>query len=181
MRRRVHLHGAFAQFHDGPIEIVADTVWQAVEAVTNQVKGFLPDAIIGRKRIQVAGFPTIESLHQPTDVEDIHIVPAMTFGKNGGLIQTIIGVTLIILAVVAQFIPGGQFLSTILAQIGITMIIGGILEMLTPAPKPNKQSQYLPSNQNTVAIGTPIQLQYGWFKVAGQIMSLQIDAKEQGT
>jgi predicted phage tail protein len=176
MRRRIHLHGTFAKFHDGPIEVVANTAWEAIEAVVNQIKGFKPDAAAGRKTIQAAGFPTIESLHQSTDVVDIHLMPAMTFGKNGGLIKTVIGVALIVVAIVAAPFTGG--LSLNLIPMGLSMVVGGILEMITPQPKPSSQSHYLPSTQTTVAIGTPIALLYGTFKIGVQLMSLQIDARQ---
>lgn len=180
MRRRVHLHGTFADFHDGPIEVIAETVWQAIEAVVSQIKGFAPDAVFGRKRLQVAGFSTIESLHQPTDVEDIHIVPALTFGKNGGLVQTLIGVALIVVGAMFIFTPLGALAINVMI-LGATMLVGGILEMLTPQPKMTQSSHYLPNSESTVAIGTPIPLLYGTMMCGGQILSLQIDARAQGT
>lgn len=183
MRRRVHLHGRFAAYHSGPLEIVADTVWEAVEAVTMQLKGFLPDPIHGRQRIQVAGFGTVDALktHDETTL-DIHIFPALAFGKDGGLIQTIIGVTLI---VAALLLPAGPWTPYMISA-GVSMIIGGVMQMLSPQPQlaagneDQLRSKYLPNGQNTVAIGTPIPLLYGKFRVGGHIMSLNIDATDTG-
>jgi predicted phage tail protein len=187
MRRRVHLHGTFKKFHDGPIEIVANTVWDAVAAVTQQVKGFLPDPLMGRKRIQVAGFPTYESLKTPCDMEDIHIWPAMIFGKNGGVINTIIGVALVVVGVLVSPIPGFQLIGTALVSAGIGMVIGGVLQLsglspsLNGSDEPQIRSRYLPAVQNTVRIGTPIGLLYGRGRVGGQLMSLNVDAKDATT
>lgn len=184
MRRRIHLHGSFAGFHDGPIEIDADTIWDAVEAVTRQVPGFAPDPRMGRKRIQVVGFPTIESLKSASDVIDIHIIPALTFGKNGGLIQTIVGVTLLVIAFF--LLPISPFWATVVASAGLSMLVGGVIQMLSPQPQlgsddaSTKRSKYLSGGQNTVAIGTTIPLLYGRFRVGGQILSLNIDAKDTG-
>lgn len=180
MRRRVHLCGPFKTYHDGPIEVEASTVWDAVEAVTSQVKGFSPDPIRGRQRIQVVGFDTIESLRSESDVVDIYVMPAMTFGKNGGLVQTIIGVTLI---VASFFIGGPAWIANAVLMTGISMTVGGLIQLLTPQPKnnPQNQSKYLAVNQNTVQIGTPIPLLYGEYLVGGQILSLQIVAKAQPT
>jgi predicted phage tail protein len=178
-RKRVHLLGPFKAYHDGPIEIEAATAWEAVEAVTSQIRGFAPDPIRGRQRIMLPGFPTIESMKVPTDVEDIYVMPAMTFGKNGGLIQTIIGVTLLIAAVV---LPVGPW-TPALYSAGFSFVIGGLMQMLTPQPKntPENRSKYISVNQNTVVIGTPIPLLYGRARIGGQILSLQVVAKAQPT
>jgi predicted phage tail protein len=182
MRRRVHLCGPFKAYHDGPIEIEATSVWEAVDAVTRQVRGFTPDPIKGRQRIQVPGFKSFDEMKAPSDVEDIYILPAMTFGKNSGLVQTIIGVTLM----VASFlIPGGWTAPWNQAMFwsGLSMTIGGVMQMLTPQPKnsPENQSKYIAVNQNTVAIGTPIPLLYGRRRIGGHILSLQVVAKAQPT
>lgn len=178
MRRRVFLHGPYKHFHDGPIEIVADTVWDAVEAVTTMVQGFKADALTGKKVIQVVGHSTIESLKARSDQTDIHIMPAMAFGKNGGLVQTIVGATLI---VIGLFIFPQIFIPA-----GIGMMLGGLMQMLAPQPQigsdnaEQQRSKYLNSSSNTVRIGTTIPLGYGRFRCGGQIMSLNIDAKDLG-
>lgn len=182
MRRVVHLHGKFAAYHDGPIEIIASTIWEVIEAVSLQVRGFAP-GLDGHQRVQVAGFSTFEDLkRRDTQTVDIHIFPALAFGKEGGLIQTIIGTVL----VVASFLlPAGPW-TPMLMSTGITMIIGGVMQMLSPVPQLNsgneseQRSKYLPSSQNTVAIGTPIPLLYGRYRVGGHILSLNIDATDTG-
>ena len=178
MRRRVHLIGPFKAYHDGPIEVEAATVWDAVEAVTSQIRGFAPDPVRGRQRIMLPGFPTIESMKAPSDVEDIYIMPAILFGKNGGLVQTIIGVALI----VASFVVPAPF-NQVLFSAGLSLTIGGLMQMLTPQPKntPENHSKYIAVNQNTVAIGTTIPLLYGRSRIGGQILSLQVVAKAQPT
>lgn len=182
MRKRVHLHGPYAAFHDGPIEVEADTAWEAVEAVVTQLPGFKPNPMTGKKVIQVVGFDTMESLKSPTDVEELHIIPHLSFGKNGGVIQTIIGVALVITAIAM----GGTFWPAIIASIGISMTIGGVMQMLSPQPQLNsnnedqERSKYLGSVANTVRIGTPIALLYGRYRAGGQILSFNIDSKDTG-
>lgn len=184
MLRRIHLHGPYAAFHNGPIEIVADTIWEAVEAVVSQIKGFQPDAILGRKKIQVLGFPTIESLKQKSDVQDIHLCPPMGFGKNSGIIQTIVGVALIVAAV--AFLPVTSVWFAIVASAGVSMIVGGVMQMLSPQPQLNvdnetqERSKYLGGTANTVRIGTPIPILYGKYRAGGQILSFNIDSKDSG-
>jgi len=181
MRRLVHLHGHFADYHPGPIEVFADTVWEAVEAVTSQIKAFAADPVNGRQVIQVLNYPTIEQLKETKDnTEDIHIFPPIAFGKNGGFLQTIIGATLL---VVAFFVP---ITASWLVPVGISMILGGIIQMLSPQPELNIEnseqvrSKYLPGGQNTVRIGTTIPLLYGTYRVPGHLLSINIDAKDTG-
>lgn len=183
MRRRVHLHGPLKAMHPDPIEVEADTVWEAIEAITTQLEGFKPDPKLGRKRIQVINFPTIESLKKRTDVEDIHVIPCLSFGKRG-LVQTIIGAALIVVGMFVPIpIPG---LNAAIVSAGISMIAGGLMQMLSPVPQigsdnaDQQRSKYLNNSANTVRINTTIPLGYGRYRCGGHIMSLNIDAKDTG-
>lgn len=189
MLRRVHLVGSFAGAYDGPVEVHASTAWEAVEAVVNQLGCFRPDAM-GRKVVQLLGFDTIEDLKSAlNDVVDLYLAPSLTFGKNGGLVQTVIGVALI---TAAFFIPGSWVLwkvgvAAIVGTMGIGMVVGGLMQMLTPQPKLGGQgeeearSKYLGGIQNTTTIGTTIPLLYGRRRIGGHILSLNIDAKATST
>ena len=178
MRRIVHLHG-----YDntaGPIEVVAKSVWEAVEAATYLFKALQPDGRNGRKRIMVAGHTSRESLLGHSDVTDIHIFPAMSFGKNGGLIQTVIGVALII-AGTALILTGTPAWGIPILLSGLTSAAGGLMQLIAPQPKatPEIQSRYIATTQNTVQIGTPIPILYGRFLVGGQILSLSVTSQNQ--
>jgi predicted phage tail protein len=178
MLRRVHLHGGFKAFHDGPIEVFAKTVAEAILRVTSQLEGFRPDAIRGRKRIQVAGHNSIESQFAPSTTTDIHIFPAMSFAKDQGLIQTVIGFVLIVTAVL--LFPYFPNVAIAIGSAGIGMVIGGVMQMLTPAPsidKPGDRSKYIPAKGNTVRIGTPIPVLYGTYRASPHILSINIDAR----
>ena len=180
MLRKIHFHGKFADYHDGPITIEAESPWEAIEAVTRQLEGFKADPIHGRQRIQVAGYNDINDLRAVNDNnEDIHILPAIAFGKKGGLIQTIVGAVMVVAGILLLSTPWG----VPLVLSGAAMMLGGIVQMLTPAPKLNvgdsqqQRSKYLPPVQNTTRIGTHIPLLYGERRVAGQILSINIDSR----
>ena len=187
MLRRVHLVGAFAGFHDGPIEVYAATPWDAVEAVVSQIKGFLPNASTGRKVIQLLGFNTIEALKSTTPEQDLYLAPSLAFGKNGGLTQTIIGTVLIVAGIFLQGVPLLNVLAPYLIMAGISMVIGGVMQMLTPQPKlggvgeEEARSKYLGGIQNTTTIGTTIPLLYGRRRIGGHILSMNIDSKATST
>lgn len=190
MRRRIHLVGAYAGFHEGPIEVEGATPWDAIEAVTSQLSGFRPDPVAGRKVIQVLGFDSMEALKSAArETVDLYVSPPLMFGKNNGLVQVLIGAALI----AVSFIPGigmgvtlglgGKLtLGAAFAGAGISMVIGGVIQMISPQPQlsgrneEEARSKYLSGIQNTVAIGTPIPILYGRRKAGGHLLSLNIDA-----
>ena len=95
MRRRIHLHGALKAIHPKPIEIDAGTVAEAIEAVTRQLPGFAPNAVAGRREIQVAWFNDgAEPSRSDRRGADLHLFPPMSFSENGGILETITGAAL---------------------------------------------------------------------------------------
>ena len=89
---------------------------------------------------------------------EIKIVPVITGSKRAGLLQTIVGVVMII----ASFIPGFQAL----APVGIALVAGGVIQMLSPqagglktsaAPEKTPGSGF-GSAKNTMAAGNPVPL-----------------------
>ena len=180
MRRRVYLHGSLKAIHPHPIEIEASTIAEAIRHVTLLLPGFRPNAKTGRRQIQAVGCKTVEDYFSVGD-EEVHLLPAFHGGKNGGFLQIVIGAVLI----AASFIPGiGQVLAPVLLKVGITMLLGGVLQLLTAPDRDRggkqKKSQYLGSPRNTVDIGTRIPILYGRRKVGGHYLSFNISAVHAG-
>lgn len=179
MLRRVFLHGTLKKLHDGPIEVVASNVAEAIRHVSLQVPGFEPNALTGYKRIQVAGCDTIEDLFADNDMEEIHIFPQFNGGKKGGFLQILIGAAL----VVASFVvPGGPIIAGLLLKVGALVVLGGVLQLFSAPNRdsgPAAQQQanhYLGAPKNTVAIGTRIPILYGRRKIGGHILSINVNA-----
>lgn len=170
MRVKVYLHGYFADFHPGPIEVIAKTVAEAVTLVTRQIPGFRPNAIHGRHRAAVVGCDQIEDLYRPAKNGEVHIVPQFAGGKKGGFLQIVLGAALF---AVGWFV-GVPFL----VQAGALMFLGGIAQLLMPAPdgEDQKKSRYLGAPGNTVEIGTRIPILYGEDLVYGHYLSFDTDA-----
>jgi len=182
LHRVVHLHGYFAKFHSGPIRVTGDTIAEIVESVTRQLPGFRPDPIKGRHRIKVAGCETLEDIYRALgDQIDIHIVPQLNGGKDGGaLLQIGLGIALIGVG----FFMGGMtsWWGSMLMKVGALSLLGGLAQMLAPQPESDKdeqtKSRYLGAPKNTVQIGTRIPILYGEHQAYGHYLSFDINASE---
>lgn len=65
--------------------------------------------------------------------EDIRIVPLVIGSKQSGLFQTVLGAALIAVGVFATSLTLGT--STFLISAGASMMLGGVMQMLSPQPK----------------------------------------------
>lgn len=72
---------------------------------------------------------TKDELQHPVGNDDIRIAPMVIGSKNGGVFQIILGVVLL---AVAYFVP---VTAPYLAPMGYAMIVGGVVQLLTPMPK----------------------------------------------
>lgn len=178
---KVYLHGYMKDFHDGPIEVHAETAGDAISKVTRQLPGFAPDPVRGRHRIAVLGFDNEDDFHKSLrDVTELHVMPQFNGGKNGGLLQILLGVALV---AVGYFTFGAtSWLGSMLMKVGAIAALGGIAAMLAPTPEEDtseqKQSGYLGAPKNTTQIGTRIPILYGEHQVFGHILSFDINALE---
>ena len=94
--------------------------------------------------------------------------PVLMGGKKGGALQTILGAVLVVVGVVVNAYTGGTAGNPFISM-GTAMIIGGVVQMLTPLPKPgspdeadkNKPSTYFNGPVNTVQQGQPVPVGYG--------------------
>ena len=70
-----------------------------------------------------------------------------------------------------------------LANMGASMVLGGLIASMNRAPKADpisgdKRSRFISGSKNTVDAGTPIPLIYGKMKVGGHYLSFDIDAED---
>lgn len=122
-------------------------------------------------------------LEFPSGSEDIRVAPILMASKNGGVFQIILGVILI----AASFIPFLAPIAPYLVATGISMIAGGVIQLLTPIPK-GSGSRDNPANTpsytfngpvNTEAQGHPVPIIYGGpMKVGSAVISAGIDVKD---
>lgn len=110
---------------------------------------------------------------------EVRIVPVIGGSKRAGLFQTVIGAVLI----AASFIPGFQ----VLMPIGISLVAGGVIQMLSPqasglkqsASPENSPSYAFGSAKNTTASGNPVPICIGERRWGGAIISASIYAEDK--
>ncbi|MNR34877.1 Bacteriophage lambda tail assembly protein I [compost metagenome] len=108
---------------------------------------------------------------------EIRIVPIVSGSKRGGLLQTVVGVALIVVGAVTSWAGGAALVS-----VGIGMVAGGVLQMLSPVPKsPSQQEQASTENKpsyifngafNTTQQGLPVPVVYGQMLVGSSVVAV---------
>lgn len=140
---------------------------------------------VGRRRLSDA-----DQLRDPSSAtESIRIVPVVA-GAKSALGQIVFGAALIAAAV---FVPGlaavnlfgGTTLATVVGTIGISMVLGGVSQLLSPQPKldANSGEQQKPSYVfngavNTTAQGNPVPVGYGRLLIGSAVISAGIAAED---
>lgn len=119
-----------------------------------------------------------DQLGEPVGSDDIRIAPIVMGSKRGGILQIILGAILVIV--------GAYFGQGWAVQIGVSMIVGGFVQLLTPVPKGGK-AQDRPDNApsyvfsgavNTQAQGNPVPLLYGRMIIGSAVVSAGINAED---
>jgi predicted phage tail protein len=188
MLRKIKLYGKLAKFI-GHRVLEAD-VASAAEAVRfllanwPELEAHMSDQ---HYRVSIGTYDlTAEELHDPAGAAPISFVPVVA--GAGAVGRILIGVALI----AAAFFTGGATIgllglaapvavSTVLAGVGITLILGGIAQLLTPTPKISKdegdprKSFSFSGIQNTNRAGVPVPVVYGETLVGSVVISAGID------
>lgn len=128
-----------------------------------------------------------EGLHIPTGDEDIRIAPILMGAKQGGIFQIILGVILVVVGAYATALGISAPLGVAMVEAGWGMIIGGVVQLLTPVPKglhTKESAASTPSYAfsgvvNTQAQGNPKPLLYGGpMKVGSAVIGAGITTED---
>jgi predicted phage tail protein len=178
---------AFGRKHIRHLE--SGTTIEAFSALKNTIAGFedfIRDS--ARKGLRYAIFRNRENVGKSeftlSGTTEIRIVPVIAGSKNGGLFQAVLGVVLI---VAGAFISGLSFggaapIGGLMIKVGIAMVIGGVVQMLTPVPKaPGQQEQSVTENKpsylfngafNSTQQGLPVPVVYGEMLVGSSVVAI---------
>ncbi|CAI1134633.1 tail assembly protein [Serratia proteamaculans] len=132
-----------------------------------------------------------DDLSFPSNGDDIRIAPVIIGNKKAGAFQTILGAVLVVVGVVVGIWAGwtgiGGAAAASLISSGAGMMIGGVIQMLSPMQgglasrqdPDNKPSYAFGGPVNTIAQGNPVPILYGKRRIGGAIISAGIYAEDQ--
>lgn len=135
---------------------------------------------------------TFDEVKMARTIKTLSISPIVR-GQKSGVVKIIIGVVLIAAAI---FVPGmgiavfgiqGLTWGAVVASVGISMVIGGVAQLITGTPKAKtadqtKDSSIFGGPENTVAQGGPVPLVYGGPIIVGsQVISAGISSEDTNT
>ncbi|EBJ3928037.1 tail assembly protein [Salmonella enterica subsp. diarizonae serovar 16:z10:e,n,x,z15] len=167
------------------------TAAEGLHALYLQIPGLRQKIQEGWYQVRIAGKDVTQDdvtarLHEPLPSGAvIHIVPRMEGAKNGGMFQFVAGA---VLAVVGYAL-GWTGIGAVVGSIGVSMMVGGIAQMLTPTPKSptsshadnGKASVYFSSVDNMIAQGNPVPIPYGEIMCGSRVISQEITTRDEST
>lgn len=162
--------------------IDSGSVWEVLRALKATVPGFEEEV----KRLSSLGmrfaiFRNRKNVGHDefsrSGAKEIRIVPVIEGSKRGGILQTIVGAVLVV----------ASFFGAPTATVGIALMAGGVIQMLSPQARGLSQSgspENLPSYafgsaKNTTASGNPVPICIGKRRWGGAIISASIYAEDK--
>lgn len=172
-----HMGARFGRTH----RLAVASPAEAVRALCAMVGGF--ERYLMTAKDNGFGFAVLAGKRQVAElelcnpvVEDIRIAP-ITLGAKSGVFQLILGATLVVIGVFTS--------QAWLVQLGISLAIGGVVQLLTPHPKGSSSKNKTEPNYffngivNTEAQGNPVPVVYGGpIKVGSAVISAGIIAND---
>jgi len=164
-------------------QLETGTTREAFSALQHTVEGFadfIRDS--ARRGLRYAIFRNRENVGESeftlSGTTEIRIVPVIAGSKSGGIFQTVLGVAMIVAGVFLSATPFGPPL----VAMGISMVIGGVMQMLSPVPKsPSQQEQGVTENKpsylfngafNSTQQGLPVPVIYGKMLVGSSVVAI---------
>ncbi|EAS4825617.1 tail assembly protein [Salmonella enterica] len=195
---RVCLYGDLQRFGKR-FSLSIKTAAEGVYALAMQIPGFRQRINEGWYQVRIAGEDVSADnltarLHEPLPPGAvIHIVPRME-GAKSGWTGILAGAALI----AASFIPGlnvavwagaAATWSSLAFSLGVSMMLGGVAQMLAPQPKApsmhnadnGKQNTYFSSLDNMVAQGNPLPVAYGEVMTGSRRISQELSTRDESS
>jgi predicted phage tail protein len=127
-----------------------------------------------------------DSLKLPCgETESIRIVPVLCGAGKNGVGQTILGIILVVVGVFTTW--AGDYSGSVIG-IGLSMIVGGVAQMLAKSPSmadagaperpENRPSYAFDGAINTYAQGNPVPVCYGRLIVGSQVISAGMSVEQ---
>lgn len=182
----VILHGHLAEKYGSRFDLAAESVAEAISLLRASFSTFADD-VIGHEYHIWVGESNIGSdeLANPVQGQEIHIIPVIRgAGGNASVWQIVLGIVLVVVGVLtAEF--GGGFL----VEVGIGLIIGGVISMIfAPSARSltfaglergaSKASYRFSGALNVSRQGNPVPVLYGRAVIGSQVIATSISSKD---
>lgn len=185
--RKIFLTGKLGKLFGEKWELDVQSVSEAIRAINANTKGKFFEYLRtdGAKKYYKIGLGKKENLIEPlveangvSGKTDIYIMPTIKGSSAVGKI--IAGIVLIVVGIVAM--AYGQTWGAQLVKLGAGLVLGGIVQLLTPVPPSNQTSEsdgrgsnIFAGNANTVTQGSAVGVIYGRVLVSPMPISLSVD------
>ncbi|MFA4401431.1 tail assembly protein [Xanthomonas perforans] len=190
--RVVRLYGVLRAKFGKEFRLAVASPAEAIRALSVQLAGFQGFLMGAKDRgLTFAVFNgrrnlSEDQLHDPPGNDAIRIAPVLQGSKRGGVLQTIVGAVLVVAGVVLTSMGYGV-IGVPLTNAGIAMVIGGVVQMLSPTQKglgtqdspDNRPSYAFNGPVNTQAQGNPVPVAYGDTWTGSAVISGGIFAEDQ--
>lgn len=191
--RTVRLYGKLGQMFGREFKLAVASPAEAVRALAAQLPGFEKHFMNAHKRgVGFAVFTgkkniTKDELTHPCGDDTIKIAPVLLGSKEGGWLNIVLGVVLIVVGVMLQDYSGTiASIGVGMIGAGVSMAIGGVIQLLSPGPKgiggedraDNRANHNFNGPVNTTAQGNPVPVLYGRMKVGSAVVSAGIIAQD---
>ncbi|UJD98923.1 tail assembly protein [Serratia plymuthica] len=188
----IRLYGVLGAKFGRVHRLAVDTPIEAMKALSVIIPGFQRFMLESKERgLTFAVFEGKRNLGKDdlplqANGTDIRIAPIIIGSKKAGIFQTILGAVLVVAGAIAQFVYGQPW-GTNLMMMGGSMMLGGVIQMLSPMQgglasrqdPDNKPSYAFGGPVNTIAQGNPVPILYGKRRIGGAIISAGIYAEDQ--
>ncbi|MBV7404389.1 tail assembly protein [Enterobacter sp. ENT03] len=189
---RIELGGVLGKTYGKTHHRLIRTTSEAINALTKTIDGFEKFLNTSKARgLTYAVFKdkkniSVDDFGFPVTGEVIRIVPVVIGSKKAGVLQTVLGAVLVAVGAVLSFTPWAAA-SPFLFKFGAAMMLGGVVQMLSPQPAglaskqdaDNQASYAFGGVTNTAAQGYPVPLLYGKRRIGGAIISAGIYVEDQ--
>ncbi|QZA38727.1 tail assembly protein [Citrobacter amalonaticus] len=193
----IELYGQLGKLFGKSHKRVVRTNAEAIHALCKTIDNF--ERFLNSSKIRGLTFAVfrgqenigLDDMGYPVTGETIKIVPLLIGSKKAGALQTILGAVLVVVGVVIGYFTGwtgvGWAIGSKIAMMGGAMMLGGVVQMLSPQPAglaskqdaANQASYAFGGVTNTAAQGYPVPLLYGKRRIGGAIISAGIYVEDQ--
>ncbi|KGA39407.1 phage tail assembly protein [Pectobacterium odoriferum] len=189
--KTIRLYGVLGATFGRVHHLAVESRQEAIKALSVIIPGFEKFLLTSKSRgLTYAVFDGKRNLSKDeldfNVSKEIRIAPVVIGSKQNGLFQTILGATLLAVAIFAPWGTAFAY-SNFLGALGGSMMLGGIVQMLTPMQggismresPDNKPSYAFGGPVNSIAQGNPVPILYGRRRIGGAIISAGIYAEDQ--